>query len=155
MEGQQGIEHNNGPTTLLIHSSIKDFVKFKLTENGWFTTNEDNAEVTKGITSLLLALYLQTDHKEVFDVLFSDSEEQTDFARGMSTRFLSLDPALNDPSLRLLVSSIFSFFQDFLWRQRLPPQWRMGLNDNSSITPGPQDDEPIVRTKTTHPSIQV
>lgn len=113
MEGHQ--------PSALIHPSIKQFIRLQLTEYGWFSTDEDNTEVAGDITNLLFTMSLRGSYREVFHTLF-DSAARTDFTREISIRYLSLDPAPNDPSLRSFVSSLFTFYHDLLWQQKAPPK---------------------------------
>lgn len=115
MDGPEVSLQTHPQLSLLVRPSIKEFIWLQLTEHGWFSTDEDNTELAAGITELFFSRYLYTDYREVFHTLF-DGATRTDFAREISTRFLSLDPAPNDPSLRSFVTSIFSFYQDLLWK---------------------------------------
>lgn len=119
MEGRRISEHPS--SSPLIHPSVREFIWLQLTEYGWFSTDEDNTEVAGDITDLLFSMSLRGSYREVFHTLF-DSAARTDFTREISIRFLSLDPAPNDPSLRSFVGSLFTFYHDLLWQQKAPPK---------------------------------
>lgn len=121
MEGRPGSKQSRFRVLPSTELSVKEFVWLELTEYGWFSTDEDNIEVADGITRMLIALCIQSSHREAFHILF-DGQAQTDFALEISTKFLSLNPAPNDPNLQSFVSSIFGFYQDFFWRQRIQPK---------------------------------
>ncbi|KAK7732633.1 hypothetical protein SLS63_004888 [Diaporthe eres] len=154
MEGRPGIKH---PRLRVTPPSVKEFVWLKLTEYGWFSTEEDNKEVAHGITCRLIALCINSSYSEAFHILF-DGQAQTDFALEISTKFLSLDPAPNDPNLRSFVSSIFSFYEDFFWSQRIQPNLRKfnycqsandgsPVSDDSSVSSDTQDNKLIASTE--------
>lgn len=148
MDAPRGSKPAHIQATPLIHPHIMKFTYFKLAEYGWFSTDDDTIEAARDTTDLLLGLYFRTSYSEVFRVLF-DGTAQANFAREISTRFLSLDPAPNDPGLRSFVRSVFSFFQDFLWKQRvelkaLQMKPHLLVADDSSVSPDTQDNKAIV-----------
>ncbi|KAG6361121.1 hypothetical protein INS49_009345 [Diaporthe citri] len=157
MEGRQGIKHTGSWVAPLIQPRLSEFIRIELTEYGWFSTNQDNAEVASNVTHLFLSLYVRAGHSEAFHVLF-DGQAQTDFALEISTKFLSLDPAPNDPNLRSFVGSIFSFYQDIFWEQRIEPGLLevnlcqsasdgSSVSDNSSVISDIQDNKLISNTE--------
>lgn len=165
MEGRPGSKHSRFRPLPSTELSVKEFAWLKLTEYGWFSTDEDNIEVADGITCMLIALCIQSSPSEAFHILF-DGQAQTDFALEISTKFLSLNPAPNDPNLQSFVSSIFSFYQDFFWRQRIQPKPHKvnphqmasdgsSVSDNSSVNFDNQAKKLIVRINGVHPPITI
>lgn len=113
--------------------SIEGFISHELTEQGWFSTDEDNAQVAADITRLLVVVDYCTDRSQLFHVMFSESQTQTDFARDVSIKFLSLDPAPDDPALRSFVRRIFTFYLETSWSHE-EEDWKEYLKSNG-ITP--------------------